>query len=238
MATSDAGDSAEPPPLYPTQLPAPALLRYALHHNGHAGEAVLAWRHDGQAYHLALDGSTPAGAPLLAQASNGLVDANGLAPQRFVDRRRSGAQQAANFRRDIGRIGYSGPAQQHPAWPGAQDRLSALVQLAAVLAADPGLAEVQLFVADARGTAAPWRLVRQGDAPDTAGAIGARPWWPADLQLWQREPLRPEGLRVQVWMAALADTAAGRWPLRLRYTALRSGDVLELNLLAPPQPLP
>ena len=231
-ATADTSSSGAAPPLYATQLPPPARLRYALRYNGQAGEALLVWQHDGQRYRLTLDGTGATGQVLVAQASSGLIDGNGLAPQRFVDRRRSGRQQAANFEPALGQIGFSGPAVVHPAWPGAQDRLSALVQLAAVLAAVPGLAEVRLFVVDARGAGALWPLLRLGSEP------GPTPWGTAALQLWQRDPLRPEGLRVQMWLASQADGPAGPWPLRVRYTALRSGDVFELSLLAPPEPAP
>lgn len=219
----------EPPPLYPTRLPPPVRLRYALQYNGRAGEALLVWQHDGAAYRLTLDGSTAAGQPLLAQASRGMLDPHGLAPERFLDRRGSGPQRAANFQHDIGRIGYSGPAHQHPAWPGAQDRLSWLVQLVAILgAADALPAELRLFVADAQGNAGLWQLQRQPDAS------GPAPWDDLLLQHWQRLPPRPEGLRIDIWLAAQPGTRAGAWPLRLRFAVPRSGDSFELNLLAAP----
>lgn len=234
-----------PPPIYPTRLPEPVQLRYALRYNGQAGEALLTWWHDGQRYTLDLDGASPAvgplpvdgvARPLVAQASQGLLDAGGLAPERFVDRRRGGRQQAANFRRDIGRIGFSGPAVDYPAWPGAQDRLSWLPQLAAILAAGHAAPEIRLFVVDARGSGNLWLLQRQ---PDEALPT---PWGEVPLQLWQRDPPRPEGLRVQAWL----DATRGHWPVLLRFTAQRSGDLFELRLLAepggpaaaPPRPAP
>ena len=218
-----------PPPVYPTQLPAPALLRYALRYNGHAGEALLIWRHDGERYTLALDGRGGAGdRPLVTQASQGALDATGLAPERHLDRRRGGRQQAANFRRDIGRIGFSGPAVDYPAWPGAQDRLSWLAQLAAILGAGHAGPEVQLFVVDARGAGSLWRLQRQPDERLST------PMGEVLAQLWQRDPPRPEGLLVQAWL----DANRGHWPVQLRFTAQRSGDVFELRLLAEPQPPP
>ena len=228
-AEAGAPSTGEPPPLCPAPPPPPVQLRYALRINGHLGDALLVWQHDGQRYRLTLDGQARTGAALLAQASEGVLDGNGLAPERFVDRRRGGPQQAANFRQDIGRIGYSGPPQQHPAWPGAQDRLSWLAQLAAILAAaDAPPTELRLFVTDARGNAGLWQLQRQ---PDTTGTT---PWGDAPLQHWQREPPRPEGLRVDLWLAASAAAPAGHWPLRLRFAVPRSGDVVELQLLAPP----
>ena len=227
---TDSGPAGVPPPLYPTQLPPPAQLRYTLLHNGQAGEALLAWQHDGQRYQLTLQAQTAAGAPLLQQVSAGLVDAHGLAPDRFTDRRRQGRTQAASFRRDIGQIGYSGPPQQHPAWPGAQDRLSWLAQLVAVLAAagSPPPEVVTLFVTDARGHAGLWQLQRQ---PDTLLAMpgGA---WPA--QHWLRLPPRPEGLRIEVWLPADPAGPAGPWPLRLHMVVPRSAHAIDLWRAAAP----
>ena len=236
-ATAGATDTAdappaEPPPVYPTRVPAPVLLRYALRYNGQAGEATLAWRHDGQAYSLQLDGRS-AQRPLVEQASRGGFDAAGLAPERFTDRRRGARWQAANFRRDIGRIGFSGPEIDYPAWPGAQDRLSWLAQLVAIRAAAvpaaPGAAavpeaDISLFVVDARGAGGLWRFADQGEV------LLASPLGPQAAQLWRREPPRPEGLRVEAWL----DAGRQHWPLQLRFTALRSGDVFELLLLAEP----
>ena len=226
LAEAAPDEGGTPPPLYPTRLPAPVQLRYALNYNGQPGEAVLNWRHDGQRYAMELSGIAQAmGRPLLAQSSQGQLDANGLAPDRFVDRRRGGRQQAANFRRDIERIGFSGPSQQFPAWPGAQDRLSWLAQLAAILAAGHAEPELRLFVVDARGQGGAWRLQRLPD--EHLATPGGEAW----LQLWQREPPRPEGLRVQAWL----DPARGHWPVLLRFTALRSGDVVELRLQHEPK---
>jgi hypothetical protein len=223
-ATATATDPAgEPPPLYATRVPPPVRLHYTLRHNGRAGSAVLAWQHDGSAYRLTLDAQGADGRPLIAQASTGGFDAHGLAPERFVDRRAGGRQRAANFQREVGpgsgRISYSGPGHTHPAWPGAQDRLSWLAQLAAILAAagsPPDL--LRLFVADATGQAGLWQLQRQADGDGTH---------------WRREPPRPEGLRIDLWLAGPGDDHAG-WPQRLRFTVPRSGDVLDLVRQPPP----
>ena len=227
LPDASADEGGTPPPVYPTRLPAPTQLHYALSYNGRPGEATLRWQHDGQRYAMTLDGVAQAtGRPLLAQASQGALDANGLAPDRFVDRRGGGRQQAANFRRDIERIGFSGPPRQFPAWPGAQDRLSWLAQLAAILAAGHAEPEVRMFVVDARGQGGSWRLQR---LPDERLATPSGEVW---MQRWQREPPRPEGLQVQAWL----DPTRGHWPALLRFTALRSGDVIELRLQGEPEP--
>ena len=222
---------AEAPPVYATRIPLPVRLRYALRYNGRTGDATLDWRHDGARYQLALEGLGATEA-LVVQASQGGFDSAGLAPERFTDRRRGGRLQAANFRRDIGRIGFSGPSLDYPAWPGAQDRLSWLAQFVAIRAAAAasasasasagavGPSTTSLFVVDARGTAALWHFQPDGET------WLATPLGRLATQRWRREPPRPEGLRVEVWL----DAARGHWPVQLRFTALRSGDVFELRL--------
>ena len=44
------------------------------------------------------------------QSSDGNLDGNGLAPVRFLDRRARRSAQAANFRRDVGTVTFSGLA--------------------------------------------------------------------------------------------------------------------------------
>lgn len=230
---------AEAPPVYATRIPPPVRLRYALRYNGRSGDATLDWRHDGARYQLALDGLGTTEA-LVVQTSQGGFDSAGVAPERFTDRRRGGRLQAAHFRRDIGRIGFSGPAVDYPAWPGAQDRLSWLPQFVAIRAAaaaaaatatgtstatatatgDAGPSATSLLVVDARGAAALWHFQPDGEA------WVASPLGPLATQRWRREPPRPEGLRVEAWL----DATRGHWPVQLRFTALRSGDVFELLL--------
>jgi hypothetical protein len=73
-----------------------------------------------------------------------------------------------------------------------------------------------------------WQLQRQ---PDTTGPT---PWGEAALQHWRRQPSRPEGLLVDVWLAREAGTPAGAGPVRLRMQVPRSGDVVDLQWLAAP----
>ena len=242
----EAGELNAAPPVYATQVPAPTTLRYAVQRLAAGGavvrpetaaDAVLQWRHDGTRYlaSLSISGTRR---PMLEQSSSGSFDANGLAPERFVDRRRGRLVGAAHFRRDSGRISVSGPNHDYPAWPGAQDRLTWLPQLVAVVAvaaAGPvsGQAlptEISVFVADARGLARLWVFQSLG-VETVPGPSG-----PAQVLHLLRAPQRPDDLRVEVWL----DPSRDFWPLRLTQTAPFGGATLDLQLRAvlPAQALP
>ena len=94
-------------------------------------------------------------------------DDAGIAPVRYTDRRRYRGTQAANFRRDAGKVTFSGPAVGHPLPPGAQDRLSWMLQLAAIAAAEPSLVgpggRVSFLVVGARGDADVWTFIHGGE---------------------------------------------------------------------------
>ena len=212
-------DDGEAPPVYPTRVPPAAVLRLAARINGVDGDAELRWQHDGRRYRLDLRVQGPA-RPLLEQHSEGGFDAAGLAPERFLDRRHGRTVGAAHFRHDIGRISFSGPPVDYPAWPGAQDRLAWLPQLVAVMAAaaEPP-DELHFFVADARGIARAWVFRSQG-TEDVASAAG-----PVRALKLLREPPRADDLRVTVWL----DPATGYWPVRLAFVVPISGATFELT---------
>ena len=192
---ASAGD--EPIPHYRTQVPPAALLRYDLQRGGLHGSGDLLWRPDGDHYELRLDGRV---GPLtvLTQVSSGGFDAAGLAPLRFTDKRLRRPESAANFQREAGKITFSGPATEFALHAGTQDRLSWMLQLAAIVAAEPALrhsgAKVLMGVVGAHADASVWAFRCVGREPvDTAvGAI--------DSIRYVREPRDPYDTTVQVWL--------------------------------------
>lgn len=227
---ADEGDEGAAPPVYLPLLPGTSQLKYALRRGSLEGEALLHWYTDGARYRLEFRSRSGA-LPLTDQISDGVIDRHGVAPERFVDRRRRRAAQAANFLRDEGRIVFSGSAAEYRAWPGAQDRLGWILQLvgvheAAAAAGQAAPAELSFFVVGARGGAGNWTFRRQGhERVDT-------PMGPVQALWLRREPDRLEDLRADVWL----DPARGHWPVRLRLTPLRGGPPLELTLAAEPAP--
>ena len=149
----------EPPPLYRTRLPPSLTLHYQVRRAGLRGTGQIRWTAAGDHYRLALEAQV-AGLTLLIQTSEGAIGPDGLAPLRFLDRRARRSAQAANFRRDDGRITFSGTAIEWPLLGGSQDRLSWMIQLAGIAAAEPGLlvdgGRITMAVIGARGDAAIW----------------------------------------------------------------------------------
>jgi hypothetical protein len=155
------GAEDRPPPVYRTRLPPPATLHYEVRRGILSGEGQIRWQRVGDGYRLVLEASV-AGLTLLMQTSEGAIDANGIAPVRFVDQRARRAAQAANFVRDAGKITFSGTAVEWPLLAGSQDRLSWMIQLAGIAAAQPELlvdgGRISMAVAGARGEADVWTL--------------------------------------------------------------------------------
>lgn len=212
-------------PTYATRLPPPMTLHYALRRGPASGSATLEWQLDAQGrYRLDMQGS------LFDQRrfnwqSQGQVDAQGLAPDRFLVSRGRRAARAVNFQREVGKISFSGPTIEVPWLPGAQDRLSWWIQLAGILEATPALrensAEVVLFVAGARGDAAPWRFTVAGrEAVALAGGKAT------EALLVRRLPRGAYDTMVEAWL----DPARGHLPLRVRLSTPDTGDVSEFTL--------
>lgn len=227
-SSGDAG--GQPLPVYATRLPPPVLLRYELRRGALAGAGELAWRPDEGRYALTMEG-TAFSINVLNWRSEGGFDAAGIAPERFVDRRRSRDVRAANFQRDKGVITFSGPQLEFPLLPGAQDRLSWMLQLPAIVAAEPAKygpgAQISLFVVGARGDADVWTFtVEASEALELpAGRVEAA------LRL-RREPRKPYDTLGEIWL----DPARSFLPVRVRLSVPQADESTEF-LLREMQPL-
>lgn len=222
-ATAPAA-AATAPPVYPTRLAAPFVARYALQRGMISGSGSLRWAPgaDGR-YDARLEGSV-AGFNVLDWRSAGQIDRAGIAPERFLIQRRGRDAQAANFQRGIGKITYSGPSVQYDLPPGAQDRLSWMLQIGGVLNAAPkrfGVgSQIDFFVSGARGDADLWRFSVVGLESVRAGGRDVMA-----LKL-AREPRKPYDTRVEVWL----DPAREHRPVRARLVNGRDDEALDLRL--------
>jgi len=224
VATSTPDDV----PVYRTQVPPAMTLSYDMRRGAWSGSGELQWRPTGgKSYQARLEGRM-AGFSILTWASEGGFDAAGLAPVRYTDKRRGKGEQAANFQRQAGKISFSGPDTEYPLLQGSQDRLSWMIQIAAIASADPKRlaqgARVAMYVVGARGDADVWSFVVQGAEDVTTGDSTVRA-----IKLL-REPRKPHDTRVEVWLAP----SLHHLPARARLTS--EGSTLEL-LLQTAQPV-
>jgi len=221
-----AADDDPPPPVYATRVPPPFRLTYALRRGALSGQAELTLQRAGSGYELELKG-TALGLEVLGLRSQGNVGPHGLMPERFVDRRRGRDRLAANFDHGAGRITYSGSAASQPLRLGAQDRLSWMVQLAAILEAAPARhgagSRIAVSVSGARADVDTWTFIVQ-DRQRLSLPGGAV----VEALRLTREPRRPYDTQVEVWM----DPAQHHLPVRARLTVLPGGETLELSLAA------
>lgn len=186
------------------------------------GTGELDWRPQAGGYQLRLEGKLPLIGTLITQTSRGRFDAAGLAPERHTDQRLRRSEQAANFQREPGVVSFSGGARPLPIVPGLQDRLSVMVQLAAIAAAGPqpppaGQA-LSIGVVGARGDSALWLLRFEGvQAIDT-------PDGPVKAWRYLRQPESPHDTAAEFWL----DPTRQFLPARVKLTD-GSSEPLELR---------
>lgn len=207
-------------PVYLTRVAPAGQWRYRLQRGAAVGEAELSWQPQAAgAYEMRLQGRI-AGVSVLDWVSRGAIDGAGIAPERYVIRRRGRDNQAANFQRDANKITFSGPTHELPLLPGVQDRLTWMLQLPAIVEAAPERfgagARIVLMVVGARGGSDVWTFTVAG-----ADRVGDTP----ALKL-VREARRLRDVQVEVWL----DPARGHLPLRAVPAQADGGAPLELRL--------
>jgi hypothetical protein len=207
-------------------VPKSSNLRYQLTSNKFPFtlNADLGWQQDGQNYEARL--SFGAFGLSRVQTSRGQITAEGLAPLRFSDKYRS--EVAAHFVREKGMVTFSANTPDVPLLAGAQDRLSIVVQLAAMIAGDPDrfaqAATIALQVVGPRA-AEVWLFTIEGDETLTlSGGL-------QQTRKLVRNPRQEFDQKVELWLAP----ALGYLPARLRITE-PNGDYVDQRWLSSEAP--
>lgn len=186
------------PPLYPTRLPGALHWRYRFDRTGVPGSVELRWRPDGARYQAQMRADAQ-GRLVFDWSSRGALAAHGMEPERFDDQRQARGRHSAEFERQARRIRYSGTPAEAVLAAGSQDRLSWLLQLAGVVAAEPARWQpgepLELFVSGARGDAALWSFRVEGWE-----TLAELPNGPVRALKLLREPPRPYDIRAEVWL--------------------------------------
>ncbi|MFM7506434.1 MAG: DUF3108 domain-containing protein [Rubrivivax sp.] len=225
-AAPAAPQAGTPLPRYRAQLPPPFEVRFDMRRGAFSGQAQWRYASEGGRYRLELQ-TTILGQNVSHLRSEGGTSSAGLEPLRFVDGRRGQDRRAVNFQRDAPggpRISFSGPSHELPLPEGVQDRLSWLLQLAAIIDTDPALrrpgARILMWVVSQRGEADVWTFEVTG--PDTLRGDDGRPQPALALQ---RKADRNLDTEVRVWL----DPAARHLPLRAAWRHEGEGPVVELR---------
>ena len=185
----------------------------------------LVWLQDGKTYNARL-ALRVLFRTIRTQTSVGQLSAGGIEPMRFSDARRS--EVATHFVRESGQFVFSSSTTPAPLMPGAQDRLSVILQLSALLAGDPARhgpgSRFSIQTAGPRD-AEIWQFSVDGDeALET-------PAGPYQTRKLTRLPRKEFDQKIELWLAP----ELGWLPVRIRQTQA-NGDFADMQLRGSGQP--
>ena len=197
------------------ELPPSADLHYELQARqrgfGLRGEAIVSWRAGGGRYTVNAESKVALLGTITQDRSSGTIDAFGLAPDEFVEKRMRKDPSTATFDREAKTLHFSESKQVYPLKGGEQDRVSITWQLAAVARGagnrfKPG-SEWPFFVAGQRD-AETWvfKVVRREKVQTGLGNV--------DAVLVARQPvLDKKDQKLEIWLAPQHEW----YPVKLRY---------------------
>ncbi len=179
----------------------------------------LDWLQDGSAYDARL-ALTFLFRTLRTQHSSGVIGPTGIEPERFSDNRKT--EVASHFVRDQGMVVFSNNAPSVPLLAGAQDRLSVVLQLGAMLAGDPARYPA--------GSAISVQTISSRDAEIwTFNVEGEEklslPAGDFTVRKLTRSPRREFDDRIELWLAP----DLGYLPVRIKQTQ-PNGDFADMQL--------
>jgi hypothetical protein len=230
-ASAPAAAASPPPPpaapearRYVIDMPPPAKItldvaRTDADGTTWSGEALLAWQSNADSYRIQVEAGIRvvfARVNLVVLKSEGAVAATGFAPITMTEKRRGRAMTATHFDWGKGLITFSASEAMYGLPPGAQDKASIPLQLAAIARGDPKqlTGAIDIFVGEDRDAAIYRFTVVGQEQIDTK--LGT-------LQTWHlTRPPQPGSYKSQldIWLAP----AHGWYPVRIRNTE-RNGAV-------------
>ena len=197
------------------ELPPSADLHYELQARqrgfGLKGEAIVTWRAGDGKYAVSAESKVPLLGTITHDRSSGTIDAFGLAPAEFTEKRMRKDPTTATFDREARALRFSESKQVYPLKGGEQDRVSITWQLAAVARGagerfKPG-STWPFFVAGRRD-AETWvfKVIKRERVQTGLGEVEA--------VLVERQPVADKkGQVLEVWLAPQHEW----YPVKLRY---------------------
>lgn len=220
-APPEPAPAAPPPPeprRYKVDMPPPAALtmdvaRTDADGTRWSGEALLSWRYGEDTYRIDFEAGIRlvfTRVNLAVLSSEGAVAATGFAPVKMTEKRRGRAMTATHFDWSGNKITFSASQKTYPLTPGAQDKASVPLQLAAIARGDAGqlTGDLDIQVGEDRDAAVFRFIVVGQEEIDTK--LGK-------MQTWHLSRPPKEGSyrsRLDVWLAP----ARGWYPVQIRNT--------------------
>lgn len=215
-ASAQSAHPAHPSIKRAFELPPSADLTYdlAARQRGLAlkGEAVVTWRAGDGKYNTRLQSRAAILGTLTDDRSEGTIDAYGLAPAEFWEKRMRKDPSSVIFDRESKTIRFQDGEKTYPLKGGEQDRVSITWQLAAVARAagdkfKPG-SEWPFFVAGRRDAEAwTFKVVKREKVKTGVGEV--------DAVMVSRQPLKDSrDQSIDVWLAPGQEW----YPVKIRFT--------------------
>ncbi|MGZ8288366.1 MAG: DUF3108 domain-containing protein [Telluria sp.] len=211
------------------KAPPSADLKYAISASQKGltldGEASVKWRVDGRRYTLASESRASILGKILENRSEGSVDENGLAPDKFTEKRFRKDPYAVTFDRQARVIRFTEDKKTYAIKGGEQDRATAPWQLAAMARAAPAKfapgSELRMFVAGRRDAEA-WvfKVARAEKLRTAMGQLDA-------VHLVREPSAEANGQQVDIWLAPAQDW----YPVKVRFSDHDGEDVVEQTIV-------
>ncbi|PQV45776.1 DUF3108 domain-containing protein [Paraburkholderia sp. BL21I4N1] len=180
-------------------VPPSGELQYDTFYNGVRNQpGTIHWTSNAQSYEMVVSVPLPF-VGTFVYSSHGRIDAFGLAPDQYVEKRGRRAEDIAIFNRSDKKIAFTRTPASLPLPDGAQDRFSMVMQLASLVRGDPAAYQPgvtrQFFVVD-NDSGENWPIETIGDETirTAQGFI--------DTRHFKRLPRHDGDLRrIDVWLA-------------------------------------
>ena len=214
---------------YKTNMPPSAELSYAIKAKQKGipleGDSVMRWTQDGSRFNASNEARAILIGKILDARSEGVIDAYGLAPASFTEKRFRKQAVTTSFDRTAGAIRFTASEQTYPIKGGEQDRNSVIWELVAVARAAPAKAKPGTawnFVVAGVRDAEPWifKVVKQDKIRTPLGELNA-------LHITRVPQPDSQEQHVDIWLAPSLEW----YPVRVRYSE-DDGDYIEQTLRA------
>ena len=187
------------------------------------GEALVQWQVAGKRFTINTETRAMLAGKIAEARSEGSIDAAGLAPLTFVEKRFRKQATTTTFDRDGNTVNFGGSGASAPLTGGEQDRNSAIWQLISLARGTPATVKAGMewtfMVAGARD-AEPWtfKVVQDEKLRTRLGQLRT-------LHIIRNPPPDSKDQQLDIWLAPTQEW----YPVRLRFSEA-DGDYIEQSL--------